>query len=81
MRRLFLILALLCVASLPAIAPTQSAQASPAITARKEQTVYITRTGAKYHRGSCRYLHSSKIAIKKSEARAQGYDPCKVCRP
>lgn len=81
MKKLFLILALLCVFSAPAIALTQAAHAFPAATAKNEQTVYITRTGEKYHRGSCRYLHSSKIAIKKSEARAQGYDACKVCRP
>ncbi|MCQ4635945.1 hypothetical protein NE619_04335 [Anaerovorax odorimutans] len=45
------------------------------------KTVYITKTGSKFHRGSCRYLSRSKIAISRSEAVAQGYDPCKVCRP
>ncbi len=44
-------------------------------------TVYVTRTGDKYHRGSCRYLRQSKIAISKSEAKKQGYTPCKVCKP
>lgn len=44
-------------------------------------TVYITRTGAKFHRGSCRYLRESKIKISRSKAIAQGYEPCKVCRP
>ena len=48
---------------------------------RQEQTVYITRTGAKYHRGGCQYLRQSKIAIKKKDAIAQGYDACKVCHP
>lgn len=43
--------------------------------------VYITRTGAKYHRGSCRYLRKSKIAISLSAARASGYTACSVCRP
>ena len=43
--------------------------------------VYITRTGGKYHRGSCRYLRKSKIPISKKSARSRGYDPCKVCRP
>lgn len=43
--------------------------------------VYITRTGAKFHRGSCRYLRESKIKISRSNAIAQGYEPCKVCRP
>ena len=44
------------------------------------KTVYITRTGAKYHRGSCRYLKYSKIAISLERAK-QGYSPCSVCRP
>lgn len=44
-------------------------------------TVYITNTGAKYHRGSCRHLAKSKIAIKRSDAIKQGYGACKVCKP
>lgn len=47
----------------------------------KDVTVYITNTGAKYHRGGCRYLRQSKISIPKKEAIASGYDPCSVCRP
>jgi hypothetical protein len=50
---------------------------------RDEQkiTVYITNTGAKYHIGSCRYLSRSKHPISLRDAKAQGYDACKVCRP
>ena len=44
-------------------------------------TVYITKTGSKYHRGWCQYLSSSKIAISLSDAKAHGYDPCSVCKP
>jgi len=47
---------------------------------KKEQTVYVTRTGAKYHTGSCRYLRKSKIPMNLSDARAL-YDPCSVCEP
>lgn len=43
--------------------------------------VYVTRTGIRYHLGSCRHLHSSKIPIEINEAKAEGYTPCKVCRP
>lgn len=46
----------------------------------RTQTVYITRTGAKYHRGSCRYLKYSKIPISLEKAK-QSYGPCSVCRP
>ncbi len=45
-----------------------------------EQTVYVTRTGKKYHRGGCRYLRSSRIPMKLSAARIR-YGPCSVCRP
>ena len=44
-------------------------------------TVFITRTGSKFHRAGCRYLRYSAIPIKRSEAIAQGYSPCSVCRP
>ncbi len=48
---------------------------------KKEITVYVTNTGSKYHRSGCRYLKKSKISINLSEAKNQGYGPCKVCRP
>lgn len=44
-------------------------------------TVYITKSGKKYHRSGCRYLRKSKIAIKLKEAKRRGYTPCKVCKP
>ena len=46
----------------------------------RPQTVYVTRTGSKYHRGSCRYLKYSKIPISLEKAK-QSYEPCSVCRP
>jgi hypothetical protein len=45
------------------------------------QTVYITRTGKKYHSDGCRYLAGSKIAISLKDAKAKGYTACKVCHP
>ncbi len=44
-------------------------------------TVYITRTGKKYHRGTCRYLRRSKIEISLLDAVERGYTPCSVCKP
>ena len=55
--------------------PAQQIKEAP-----RTQTVYITRTGAKYHRGSCRYLKYSKIPISLEKAK-QSYGPCSVCRP
>jgi hypothetical protein len=43
-------------------------------------TVYITKTGEKYHRDGCRYLSRSRIAMSLKEA-AKRFEPCKVCRP
>ena len=40
--------------------------------------VYITRTGAKYHRDGCRYLSASKIPISLTDAKRQ-YSPCSIC--
>lgn len=45
-----------------------------------EETVYITKTGAMYHRENCGYLGSSKISIPLSEAREK-YMPCSRCYP
>lgn len=43
--------------------------------------VFITRTGIRYHRGSCRYLRKSRIPIEIGDAEGKGYTPCKVCKP
>lgn len=43
-------------------------------------TVYVTRTGKKYHRGSCSYLRKSRIPMNLSEAKTR-YGPCSRCRP
>jgi hypothetical protein len=43
-------------------------------------TVYVTKSGTKYHRDNCRYLSNSKKAISLDEASAR-YSPCKVCKP
>jgi hypothetical protein len=44
-------------------------------------TVYITKTGKKYHKDGCRYLSQSKIKTTLKEAKANGYTACKVCHP
>ena len=50
------------------------------VSADTASTVYITRTGKKYHRGSCSYLKYSKIPISLTDAK-RGYSPCSVCNP
>lgn len=44
------------------------------------QTVYVTKTGSKYHTAGCRYLRSSSIPMALSDA-IKYYSPCSVCKP
>jgi len=44
------------------------------------ETVYATKTGAKYHRAGCRFLARSQIPLSLREA-AERYGPCSVCNP
>ncbi len=44
-------------------------------------TVYVTKSGKKYHADGCSYLSSSKIAISLDDAKAKGYTPCSKCNP
>jgi hypothetical protein len=81
MRRLLLTLtiALVLLGGAFYTAPTH-----PTFAAQRDEsraTVYVTRTGERYHRGSCHHLRRSKFAVSISEAKRQGYTPCKVCRP
>ena len=46
----------------------------------QEVAVYVTKTGKKYHRGSCSALRRSKIPISLAEAK-MGYGPCARCNP
>ena len=48
---------------------------------KSSATVYITKTGTKYHCDGCSYLSKSKIAISKTEAKAKGYTACSKCKP
>lgn len=61
----------------PTPAPTPEPEPAP----KSSTTVYITKTGSKYHRGSCSYLKKSKIEISLDSAIAQGYEPCSRCNP
>jgi hypothetical protein len=45
------------------------------------QTVYITKTGKKYHDEYCQYLSHSKVEIELSKALELGYGACSVCKP
>lgn len=46
-----------------------------------DRTVYRGKTGTKYHVASCSTLKGKGIPIRLSEAKKQGREPCKVCKP
>ena len=81
MRRLLAALTL-CISLLCPIAlPVHAQQGKTAQQEQKTETVFITRTGKRYHRDGCRYLASSKIPVSLTGAKARGYTACKVCHP
>lgn len=45
------------------------------------QTVYVTKTGAKYHSEGCMHLKYSSRSIDIKDATDAGYQACKVCKP
>ncbi len=45
------------------------------------QTVYITESGKKYHARNCDIAKTGKKGIELAEAKKQGYDACKSCKP
>ncbi len=59
-----------------------SARAAPEArpSAGQDDTVFVTRSGRKYHKEGCRFLSRSKIPMKRNEAVEQ-YEPCGVCKP
>jgi cbb3-type cytochrome oxidase cytochrome c subunit len=68
------------------LAPVGPTLIAPSVSAQEKQvdpatlTVYVTKTGEKYHRESCRSLRQSKIRMSLKEA-AKRYGPCSVCKP
>ena len=64
-----------------ALAPADAwAQARATAPPAGSTVVYATRTGEKYHRGTCRYLSRSKIPVTLADAVLR-LGPCSVCKP
>jgi len=64
----------------PIIAILATGLLATSLLAQEDPTVYVTRTGSKYHRATCSYLRKSMIPMKLSEATIS-YDPCSRCNP
>lgn len=64
-------------------APTQSG--TPTVDnnpAANDPIVVVTKSGSKYHRPDCSQIRQSTLTeMTRSEAIAQGYEPCKNCKP
>lgn len=43
------------------------------------ETVYVTRTGHRYHNENCKFLKKSRNSISLSDAKELGYLPCSKC--
>jgi len=81
----------------PAAAPAAEQEASPVAESRTDApvasatapraaqaasgTVYVTKTGKKYHRAGCSYLAKSSSPMSKGAAIAAGYTACSRCSP
>ena len=81
MRKRILYLFLLLGFLLPAASSVQGREVVYTAAEQKDATVYVTKTGEKYHRDGCRYLKKSQIKTTKREAVKNGYGACKVCKP
>jgi len=64
----------------PIAAQTQPTTAAQYPQTASEETVYITKSGTKYHKAGCSSLSSSSIPMSRAEA-AQKYGPCGICKP
>ena len=64
-----------------AAAATESPGAQADTGNGSDPTVYVTKTGKKYHRDGCQYLKKSKIPMSLSEAKSAGLEPCSKCHP
>lgn len=80
MKNLFFLFVVSFWVSFSGFAPVAESQPLETV-AVKEQVVYITKTGKKYHKGSCHHLKKSKIEIKKAKAKELGYTACGTCKP
>jgi len=65
----------------PVPKPSSKPVIKPQPSDNKSVTVYITKTGKKYHRNGCKSLRKSKIPISKNDAINKGYTPCGMCNP
>ena len=57
---------------------TKSKKAAAAVGSK---TVYVTKSGSKYHTADCYMLKSSPRSLTEKQALEEGYEPCGICDP
>ncbi|MFC1540538.1 hypothetical protein ACFL4J_00705 [Candidatus Margulisiibacteriota bacterium] len=67
--------------SAPEVKVSEPVEHSGKVEQKKALTVYITKTGSKYHREWCSYLRQSSIPVDLNKAIEVGYTPCSRCKP
>lgn len=78
--RSFLLAASLVLGLCAPLTPVAVVRAAPVVAAEtKDCTVYITRTGARYHKQGCSSLRRSSMAVSRSQALKSGLSPCRRC--
>lgn len=56
-------------------------ETEPFVTEEVVEYFYITASGSKYHKITCRYVDANDRAVTREEAQSMGKSPCKVCNP
>ncbi len=51
------------------------------VIATKAQTVYVSENGKKFHKKNCDLVKTGKKGIELKEAKKQGLEACKHCKP
>jgi hypothetical protein len=70
----------LCISLLiPVGLPVRPQDETAAELDEQRQTVYVIRTGKKYHSDRCRHLRRDPMSLR--DAKAKGYTVCEVCHP
>ena len=56
-------------------------ESSVAVDNERATRVYLSPSGTRYHRKACRAVHDDAIELSRTDAEAQGREPCGVCKP
>jgi hypothetical protein len=93
MKKVALIMPLLCIMLLTACAPQIVRQGGVVVYGDARETagylsyyaeetvVYVTKSGEKYHIADCSYLTDSAMPVSLEQAVAEGKQPCSRCHP